>query len=138
MSVRLKKGDKIWVRGSYGVKHYGIYIGRYFINGVVVHTVVHNSKTKRRVVVDALDRFARGRQVFIESRAVRGHERAVVDRALSYFGKAYDLLAFNCEHLVNIAQTGEYKSPQLRAAAGIAAFALAAWAVSSHDRSRRS
>lgn len=121
MSVSLKKGDKIWVRGPFGTRHYAIDIGEHFDeHGVVRRFVVHNSKVQGGVVVDPVERFAAGQPITIESRAVLGYEDIVAQRALAYYGRRYDLIAFNCEHLVNLAQTGEHKSQQLRNAAGVA------------------
>lgn len=131
MSMVLKIGDKIRVRGPYATWHYGMYIGRYFDDrrGLIDHAVVHNSKVQRGVVIDSLARFCGGKQVFIEGRAAAGYENVVVQRALSLVGSKYDLLGFNCEHLVNLAQTGEHKSQQLRNAAGLTALGILAMAV---------
>lgn len=138
MSMVLKIGDKIWVRGPFGTRHYGIYIGWYELRrGVFEHCVVHNSKVQHGVVIDTLARFTSGKDFFIESRAVEGYEDVVVKRALAYYGSKYDLLGFNCEHMVNLAQNGEHKSQQLRNAVGVAAVAaIAAAFVSSGERPR--
>lgn len=122
MSAILRKGDKIWVRGPFGTRHYGIYIGLYEVGpGVWGHAVVHNSKKQRGVVIDTLERFSCRERVAIASRAVPGYEDVVVNRALSWYGSKYDLIGFNCEHMVNLAQQGEHKSQQLRNAAGLTA-----------------
>ncbi|MCL4748579.1 MAG: lecithin retinol acyltransferase family protein [Myxococcales bacterium] len=139
MSMVLKIGDKIRVRGPYATWHYGMYIGRYFDDrrGLIEHAVVHNSKVQHGVVIDSLARFSGGKQVFIEGRAAPGYENVVAQRALALVGTKYDLLGFNCEHLVNLAQTGEHKSQQLRNAVGVAAVAaIAAALVSSGERPR--
>ena len=138
MTEHLKPGDKIWVRGPFGTRHYGIYIGWYELQrGLFEHCVVHNSKVQHGVVIDSLARFVGGQLFFIESRAAEGYEQAVVDRALALYGSKYDLLGVNCEHMVNMAQSGEHKSQQLRNATGLALFAgLAALMVSSGDRPR--
>lgn len=139
LSMVLKIGDKIRVRGPYGTWHYGIYIGRYFDDrrGLIEHAVVHNSKVQHGVVIDGLARFSGGKQVQIERRAVPGYEDVVAQRALRLVGSEYNLLKFNCEHMVNVAQTGEHKSQQLRNAAGLSALGLFALAlVGSSDRPR--
>lgn len=135
----LKIGDKIWVPGPYLTKHYGMYIGRYFDDrrGLIEHAVVHNSKVQHGVVIDSLARFSGGKEVQIERRAVPGYEDVVAQRALALVGTKYDLLGFNCEHMVNIAQSGEHKSEQLRNAAGVAfGAALVALIAGSGDRPR--
>lgn len=136
----LRPGDKIWVPGPYLTKHYGIYIGRCFgdQHGLTEHAVVHNSKVRHGVVIDSFERFCGGKQVEIEGRAVSGHEgTVVVRRALGLVGTKYDVLGFNCERMVNVAQTGEHRSQQLRNAAGLSALGLLALAlVGSGDRPR--
>ncbi|MBK9002191.1 MAG: lecithin retinol acyltransferase family protein [Myxococcales bacterium] len=108
MTELLKPGDKIWVPGPYLTKHYGIYIGQYFDDGrgLIEHAVVHNSKVQHGVVIDSFGRFCSSQAVTIERRAVPGYESAVVQRALALVGSKYDLLGFNCEHMVNLAQSG--------------------------------
>lgn len=128
MTDTIEKGDKLWTRGPLGTRHYGIYAGTI---GAIEHAVIHNSKVQGGVVIDPFSRFAHGQPVFIEGRAAPGHADFVVNSALAYLGNRYDLLSFNCEHLVNLAQAGEHKSQQLRNGATAAAFgALCLWAFS--------
>lgn len=139
MTEYLKPGDKIWVPGPYLTRHYGMYIGPHFDDrrGLIEHAVVHNSKVQHGVVIDSFVRFSGGKQVTVEDRAAPGYEDVVAQRALALVGTKYDLLGFNCEHLVNLAQTGEHKSQQLRNAAGLSALGLFALAlVGSGDRPR--
>lgn len=111
--VYLLPGDNLAVPGPAGVTHVGIYAGN--------RMVVHNSKQHGRVVEESLDVFAAGADIKVVARAAEGWGPEVVRRARAYLGQAYNLLFFNCEHLVSLAMEGEAKSPALRAVLGLLA-----------------
>jgi hypothetical protein len=126
----IQVGDMIRVPGAMGTYHVGIYVGR---TGGRPRAVVHNAKGLGVVICD-LGEFAAGRAVELESRVPGGWwaQQRAARRALSLVGLKYDLLNFNCEHAATLAQTGEARSSQLRAAGtgllvilGIAALARA-------------
>jgi hypothetical protein len=106
-------GDKVRVVAMSGIcSHYGIYIGAW---GPFEYAVVHNAKGGGVEVCGWYD-FADGQTVTIVSR-VAGPPMArfaVRDRALGLVGLQYDLLAFNCEHAANFAQTGSAVSDTLQ------------------------
>lgn len=105
----------IWTPGRIGVVgHYGIYFGA--PNGIPL--VIHNSKVEGKVVIETLGVFSEGKRIHIERRAMPGRGQNVIQAALAYWGKKYDLLQFNCEHFVSIAHEGSPKSPQLGTAVG--------------------
>jgi hypothetical protein len=70
------------------------------------------------VKYDLLEDFAERQQVKrIEQRTRTAYERnLIVARAHSQLNKPYDILNFNCEHLVTYALGGVSSSPQLQAA----------------------
>ena len=124
-------GDKLRVWDERGFFHYGIVVQSHPLNTVIV---AHNSKD-RGVELARLEAFSGGGCVVLESRVAGGPEtrREVVARALTYVGKGYDLLNFNCEHYASLVQSGRPSSPQL-AAIGFAALAVAAIVVLSTRR----
>ena len=112
--MQLQIGDKLSVPGRGGTRHVGVFVG----NG----QVIHNSKVHLRVVEESLVAFAEGAPITIEARARAGTEWLVVARARQHLGSVYDLLFWNCEHLVEYARTGTASSPQLTGALGLLAF----------------
>jgi hypothetical protein len=120
----IAQGDKCWVQ-SFLKKHYGICTGfgtdgrPWFVHNTPDGGVVHTPS----------ERFARDAEIHVEQRARPGQEAAVAQRALDLVGRQYDLLAFNCEHLANLAANGAAESKQVRnvVATGIG-LALLAWA----------
>jgi hypothetical protein len=60
--------------------------------------------------------FAAGLPVALASRKARNsyEQQAIIRRAQSLLGWKYDLLNFNCDHLVTFAQDGLATSPQLQ------------------------
>ena len=113
MYVFLHEGDKVWVIGQAGVRHYGIVVSQWS-----KLRVIHNSKATGRVVIDDIDSFSGGAPINIENRAYPGYESVITERAFSLLGTEYDLL-FNCEHFVNYVYTGVAESPQLQNFVGI-------------------
>lgn len=114
-------GDIIERPGPFGKKHRGIFVG---FDEYGRAWVIHNDMGE--IVCWVLfEHFAADLPVTIASRKARSpHEqRAIVSRAQSLLGWRYDLLNFNCDHLVTYAQDGVATSPQLQ---GLAlAFAVA-------------
>lgn len=105
-------GDVIQTPGIAGTQHLGVYVGRDFIGR---RWVIHNAKHDR-VKLDIIEDFSSGLQVTLATRAVGGisERKAILERARRLLGRPYDLVAFNCEHFVTYATTGEAFSPQLR------------------------
>ena len=108
MYVFLHEGDKVWVIGQAGVRHYGIVVSQWS-----KLRVIHNSKATGRVVIDDIYSFSGGATINIEKRPYPGYESVITERAFSLLGTEYDLL-FNCEHFVNYVYTGVAESPQLQ------------------------
>src|SRR5688572_16042517 len=111
---KLKVGDAIRIE-RLGYNHLGIYVGR---QGAIAHAVVHNDKGIG-VVLCTLPQFADGKMVHLHNEA-QGNEferEQIAERALSMLGKEFDLINFNCEHLVNYAQNLTPESPQVQTAA---------------------
>src|SRR5437016_695383 len=113
----IEVGDKLRVLSALAIYHYGIYIGSW---GHYRECVVHNAKFKQ-VEIATLAVFSDGRQVEIAERVARTPWDAseIVDRALSVVGRRYDLLNFNCEHVVSYALKGQAVSPTARAAVAV-------------------
>src|ERR1700684_2586474 len=105
-------GDIIERPGPFGKKHRGIFVG-YDEYGRA--WVIHNDMGG--IVCWVLfEAFAARLPVTLASRKARDHyeQRAIVSRAQSLLGWKYDLLNFNCDHLVTYAQDGIATSPQLQ------------------------
>lgn len=117
-------GDKLCVPGFLGTQHVGIYVGPL---GGRKHGVVHNDK-RLGVVLAELSDFAAGRSVWLEKKGppTRAEKLEVSRRALALVGTQYDLLNFNCEHLVTFAQEGKASSTQVRAIAVVVLLFVAA------------
>jgi hypothetical protein len=97
-----------------GYLHHGIYVG----GGKIVHYagLVHGLY-RRPVEETTLDRFARGRPVWVRSDAAPiFSRREVVRRARSRMGEnGYRLLTNNCEHFCEWCLHGEHRSYQVDA-----------------------
>jgi hypothetical protein len=104
----VRQGDKCWVRLN--KKHYGVCTGHdtdgepWFVHNTREGGVVHTTRKG----------FAGNRPIEVEQRATPGHESAVATRALTYVGRQYDMLFFNCEHLANLVVNGEAESKQVQ------------------------
>jgi len=112
-------GDIIERDGPVGTKHRGVFVG-WNLEGSAL--VIHNAKDDR-VRRDLFETFAEGLPVSRVSRVARNlyEQNMIVERAQSLLGKQFDLLNFNCDHLVTYALAGVAISPQLRTfAAGLA------------------
>jgi hypothetical protein len=116
-AMQLQVGDKIRTKGRLGIWHYGVYVGP---RGPRGEDVVHNSKDRGAVVLEPLSTFAADKDVFIVRRTAPGYEEVAAQRALAHLGQNYDLLAFNCEHFVNVVHDGQRESPQLQVAGALA------------------
>lgn len=119
----LEIGDKLQVRGI----HYGIYVGPRGSRG---ENVVHNAKGAGVQFVH-LSEFAGGEPVWIVARVPSSwYAREIVaQRAVGLVGMQYDLINFNCEHFVNLVQTGKATSPLVALGAVVGTICLA-WAAS--------
>src|SRR5579859_2310136 len=111
--MMLERGDVIERPGPWPTQHRGIFAGW---DGYGRGWVIHNPKGGC-VKYDLLEDFAE-RQQFkrIEQPTRTVYERnLIVARAHSQLNKPYDILNFNCEHLVTYALGGAASSPQLQA-----------------------
>lgn len=116
--------------GPAGTKHRAIIAGN---DGFGRLMVIHNAKDSF-VKYDLFEIFAAGFPVTFVSRVARNwyEQQQIVNRAKSLLGTRYDLLKFNCDHLVTYAQTGKASSPQLQGiVATIALIALGGLAFTS-------
>ena len=76
-------GDKVFVKGDFGVRHYGVYVG---LDWQGNEMVVQNLKG-RSVQETSVQEFSGGRQIFIEQRARSWqHGQEIVQRAQSLMG----------------------------------------------------
>src|SRR5437763_2015594 len=114
--IELRPGDKVFVKGDFGVRHYGVYVG---CDWQGKEMVVQNLKG-RSVEETSLGAFSAGRPIFIEQRARNWlHAEEIVQRARSLVGTNYDLISFNCEQAANYAVNGRPFSLQLQEAVGL-------------------
>lgn len=114
-SYKLRVGDAIRIE-RFGYNHVGVYVGQ---RRGIEDAVVHNDKGIG-VVLCTLSQFADGKVLHLHN-ASQGNEferEQIAERALSLLGKKFDLITFNCEHLVNYAQNRNAESPQMQTAAG--------------------
>lgn len=118
----LQPGDAIERAGPLGTKHRGIFVG---FDSLGRAWVIHNAKNEC-VKWDLLIVFAAGFPVTVASRIATSlqEQRMIVARAQSLLGKKYDLVNFNCDHLVNYSQAGVVSSPQLQIFALLGALAV--------------
>lgn len=118
-------GDVIRRAGPWGTMHVGIYGGRDWAGQ---EWVIHNAKNDC-VRWDLLEIFGAGNPISLARRATTAYEGAIIlSRARIQLGRKFDLVNFNCEHLVSYALGTEAGSPQLRGVA-LGAAALACLAV---------
>jgi hypothetical protein len=117
--MMLELGDVIERPGPWPTKHRGIFAGW---NDRGQQSVIHNPKGGC-VKYDTLEVFANGQRVTrINQPARTALERnLILARAQSQLGKPYDILNFNCDHLVTYALAGVPSSPQLQLAVGVLA-----------------
>lgn len=115
-------GDIVERPGPLGKKHRGIFVG-YDEYGRA--WVIHNDMGGMVCWV-LFENFSAGMAVTVASRKARNsyEQSAIVSRAQSLLGWRYDLLNFNCDHLVTYAQDGVATSPQLHGFALVFAVAL--------------
>jgi len=117
--MSIEKGDKCWVYIGAVTKHYGVCIGH---DAQGTPRFIHNTARHGKVTYATLAEFSGGKPVHVELRAMPGRADEVVRRAEQHLGTAYNLITFNCEHLANLATTGEATSWQVKAAGGIFGF----------------
>jgi hypothetical protein len=115
-------GDIVERPGPFGKRHRGIFVG---FDKFGRAWVIHNDMggIVRWVLFED---FAAWLPVSLASRKARNpyQQRAIIFRAESLLGWKYDLLNFNCDHLVTYAQDGIAISPQLQGVALALAVAL--------------
>lgn len=114
----------VWVFPFF--RHKGIVSDR-FLGGKPM--VLSNSARARGVAEEPWEVFSAGQAVLVEGYPGSLAPRAVVQRARSLVGTQYDLLRWNCEHLISYAHGLTPKSPQVAvvmAAALIAAMMVLA------------
>ena len=117
-------GDIIERPGPFAKRHRGVFVG---YDEYGRSWVIHNDMGG--IVCWVLfEAFAAGLPVALASRKAHNtyEQQAIVARAQSLLGWKYDLLNFNCDHLVTYAQDGIATSPQLQGFA--IAFAIALFA----------
>jgi hypothetical protein len=103
-------GDILKRPGPWGTTHVGLYAG---INWAGLEWVIHNAKGDC-VRCDLLDTFGAGGPVSLHRRPKSPYEGAIIiARAQSQLGRKFDLINFNCEHLVSYAWGSGSGSPQL-------------------------
>jgi len=117
--MTLFPGDVVERPGPWPTQHRGIFAG---LNHAGQPCIIHNPKGGC-VRYDTLDVFAAGQQVRFLKRVARNatEQRMILVRADSLLGRKYDLINFNCDHLVTYALAGVPTSPQLQALTGLAA-----------------
>jgi hypothetical protein len=107
--MQIKKGDKVWVQGDWK-RHYGVCVGHDLLGNLIF---IHNSPAGGVTCADRRG-FAGRREIQVEQHAPLGHVEKVVGRAWALCGRDYNLLFFNCEHVANLAVSGQAESPQLQ------------------------
>ncbi len=128
--MEFQAGDVIERVGPFLTMHRGVFVG---FDAWRRAWVIHNAKDGY-VRQDLLEVFAAGHPVGLASRAAQNwyEQQQIVARAQSLLGQKFDLLNFNCDHLVTYAQSGVPSSPQLQFLVGVLALgALASLAVAS-------
>lgn len=113
--MTLQRGDVIERPGPWPTKHRGIFLG---YDAVGQAWVIHNPKGGF-VKYDLFPVFADGQEVTRVAQPSRTAEQRnlIVARAESQLNRPYDILNFNCDHLVTYALAGVPSSPQLQAVA---------------------
>jgi len=119
--MNFQSGDIVERPGPAGTKHRAVVAG---VDGWGRLLVIHNAKNLA-VRYDLLEVFAAGFPVSLISRVATNwfEQQQIVERAKSLLGKQYDLINFNCDHLVTYAQSGEATSPQLQGIVAVLALA---------------
>jgi hypothetical protein len=108
--VYLQSGDTIERQGWF--LHPAVFVGPRGPNG---EDVVQNTPG-RGVELVHFHEFAQGQQIRLRLRPSNWYEaQQVAARALNCLGLPYNLLFFNCEHMVTFAETGKADSQQVRA-----------------------
>ena len=124
MNFRPQVGDTFERLGLF--VHPFVYVGPSGPNG---EDVVQNTP-KRGVELVYFHEATQGRRLRLRYRAGSWYEGdEIAGRALSRLGAPYDLLGFNCEHLVTYAESGTPDSQQVRWGVGLAVGVLALCAV---------
>jgi hypothetical protein len=115
--MNLLPGDVIERPGPWPTQHRGIFVGVDFYGRAYV---IHNAKDGR-VCQEPFEIFAAGLPVTLIKRVAQDavRQKQIVSRAQSLLGKPYDLINFNCDHLVTFAASGAATSPQLLHIAGV-------------------
>src|SRR5262245_54178550 len=116
----LVPGTEVSVPVFLVLKHKAIFVG-YSAFGVPM--VVSNSARTGCVTEEPWDTFAAGKPVTDEGYSSELPPAVVVSRVRSLIGTKYDLLKWNCEHVVRYAHGKTPESPQVAATAFVAVVA---------------
>lgn len=113
----LKIGDLIVRAKGIVTTHYLVYLGK----RLGVHMVAENQRG-HGVRIVTLDEALNGNSIIrFEPFGGQEHERNMVhERVNSLLGKAYDLIAFNCEHFARLIAEGKLESKQVKKASDVA------------------
>ena len=105
------------------IEHFGI-VSDQLIGGVP--HIISNSKRTGLVCEEPVSIFANGQNLKTYDFSGTLNPSAVVSRARTKIGSAYDLIGWNCEHFIRWALGMKVESPQLRGAAilGLALFGI--------------
>jgi hypothetical protein len=110
------------LRGSVICVNHGLWTHKGFVHsvefrdGAWIVWIIDNSQGRGSVGYQTLEQFANGKPVWIERPARSWFEaNAIIARAEAHLQRPYDLLLFNCEHLVTAALGLEAESGQLQA-----------------------
>lgn len=104
-----------------GYRHLGIVSDR-FSNGKPM--IISNSSRAGGTKEETLETFSQGRPVRIDQASDDLRAFEIVQRARSRLGSPYDLLSWNCEHLVAYARGLTPSSPQILGTLAFAALGL--------------
>jgi hypothetical protein len=88
--------------------------------------VIHNSKQYGGVVRESYDNFAKNEVVY-ESKITSAARYQAALKAEKHLGKRYDLIDFNCEHLVRDCHENRIKSHQIEKLFIAIGAAVVAW-----------
>jgi len=104
--ISIQAGDVVSIPLFGLLDHPGIVTERY--------TVISSSQEHGKVMEQSLKEFADGKTVSKKNQEKKFPSHTIVANARKLLGKEYDLLTFNCDHLVSLACTGKKSSDQLK------------------------
>ncbi len=119
-------GAAVSVPIGLGYRHKGIVSDQWYDGKPMV---ISNSARAGGVYEEPWDEFAGGREVRNEKLCGDFPPHVIISRARSFLGTKYDLLNWNCDHLVTEALGLNRESPQLQATVAVLALTLGAFAI---------